>query len=231
MILSDDNLSLSGRYRDAYLRKVPCNMEAIILSRLGKFCQIIQENVQWNFGKWWERVRLTSRPVASWVLIPKASFHKAGEFLCFCHPDVPCGNPGPGCCSGLIPPPDSPSESLLIMVTGNWKTKARHLLFISQCVFFNRQMFLRAEGIYTAFLCLQHTTNTGIYISKEVCWWFFFFPLLVVGAQTQGLVHVRQALCPQTKPFYDIVCTCHMLDFEFGSWAPKWVSLQELTGW
>lgn len=46
MILSDDNLSLSGRYRDAYLRKVPCNMEAIILSRLGKFCQIIQENVQ-----------------------------------------------------------------------------------------------------------------------------------------------------------------------------------------
>lgn len=43
MILSDDNLSLSGRYRDAYLRKIPCNMEAIILSRLGKFCQIIQE--------------------------------------------------------------------------------------------------------------------------------------------------------------------------------------------
>lgn len=119
MILSDENLSLSGRYRDAYLRKIPCNMEAIILSRLGKFCQIIQENVQWNFGKWWERVRLTLRPVASWVLIPEACFHKAGEFLCFCQPDVPCGNPGPGCCSGLTPLPDSPSESLLIMVTRN----------------------------------------------------------------------------------------------------------------
>lgn len=43
MILSDDNLSLSGRYRDAYLKKIPCNMEAIILSRLESFCQIIKK--------------------------------------------------------------------------------------------------------------------------------------------------------------------------------------------
>ena len=46
MILSDDNLSLSGRYRDAYLKKIPCSMEAIILSRLGKFLSDYQENVQ-----------------------------------------------------------------------------------------------------------------------------------------------------------------------------------------
>lgn len=173
MILSDDNLSLSGRYRDAYLKKNPCNMEAIISSRLGKFLSDYQENVQWNSGKWWGRVRLTSRPVVIWVLIPEACFHKAGEFLCFCHPHVPCGNPGPGCCSGLTPLLDPPSESLLIG-DQQLKTKTRHLLFISQCVFFNRQTFLRAEGIYTAFLCLQHTANTGIYISKEVCWFFFF---------------------------------------------------------
>lgn len=92
-------------------------------------------------------------------------------------------------------------------------------------------MFLRAglkESIQLSSVC--NTQQIQGYISLKRFAGGFFFPVLVVGAQTQGLVHVRQALCPQTKPFYDIVCTCHVLDFELGSWAPKWVSLQELTG-
>lgn len=180
MILSDDNLSLSVRYRAACV--CVCFLNSPVIWK--QLCCQDQKNFSSDkqckkthnekFEKWCESVQLIS---GLWWLHGLgylwAHLNLAWWFTPPRLPDVPCRKPRGGWVLWLGPfLLDLASEFLLITQISNSCAEAEHLVFIPKCVFFKWQMFFKARKkkyYYIVFPC--STQQKGIHILKEVLIW------------------------------------------------------------
>ena len=167
MILSDDNLSLSVRYRAVYFL-----LNSLVIWK--QLCCQGQKNFSSDkqykkthtekFGKWWERVRLISRlrwHHGSGYLRARLAL---ARWLLPAPPPSRCAlwKPREGRALSLQPFLLDPARGfLLITQISNRCAEAKHLIFIPKC-------FLRPKRknyYYTVFSC--NAQQHRVHVSKE----------------------------------------------------------------
>ena len=174
MILSDDNLSLSVRYRAVYfLLNSPVIWKQLCCQGQKNFSadkQYKKTHTE-KFGKWWERVRLISRlwwHHGSGYLRARLAL---ARWLLPAPPPSRCAlwKPREGRALSLQPFLLDPARGfLLITQISNRCAEAKHLIFIPKCFFFKWQMFFKAkkEKLLLYSFLLQRTATRGTCLQR-----------------------------------------------------------------